>query len=121
MAKTISQKKHFETVIALNDRRYAEVAAARGEALKIKEAADAKALDLARDHQAYRDMKANELREQISSERGLYATKNEIAPLIAYVLSQTGKGQGINTAWTVAAFIIMFAVAVLVPVLTKGT
>jgi hypothetical protein len=50
-------------------------------ALQIKQIADEKALDLARQQQTYKDEKANELREQIASERGLYATKEDLASL----------------------------------------
>lgn len=63
------------------DRRYAEVNVEREKALKIKEEADKVALDLARQIQTYKDEKANELREQISSERGSFATKEDIANL----------------------------------------
>jgi hypothetical protein len=92
------------------DRRYAEVALARAEALRIKEVADEKALDLAREIQKYKDEKANELREQIAAERGTYLpveiyndrneelvrriTKNE------NLLSQGGgRSTGLNAAW----------------------
>jgi hypothetical protein len=89
------------------DRRYAEVAIARAEALRIKEVADRDALELARQIQTYKDEKANELREQISSERGLYASKDDlenvaekleatIAPLTAWVQAQTGRSQGLS-------------------------
>ena len=61
------------------DRRYAEVDQEREKALKIKEEADRNALVLAREIQTYKDEKANELREQISGERGLYVTKSELA------------------------------------------
>ena len=37
------------------------------------------ALGLSRESQTYKDEKANELREQIAAERGLYTTKNDIA------------------------------------------
>jgi CHASE3 domain sensor protein len=60
------------------DRRYAEVAAEREKALKIKEVGDEKALLLAREIQTYKDEKANELREQISSERGTYVTRDQL-------------------------------------------
>jgi hypothetical protein len=87
------------------DRRYAEVATEREKALKIKETADLAALGLAREIQTYKDEKANELREQISSERGLYATKSDlqglgekieeaIKPLASFVSSQQGRAQG---------------------------
>ncbi len=83
------------------DRRYAEVATEREKALKIKETADLAALGLAREIQTYKDEKANELREQISSERGEYPTRAELRssierlevmlkPLSEYVISQQG-------------------------------
>lgn len=94
------------------DRRYAEVAAARAEALKIKEQADRDALDLARQIQTYKDEKANELREQISRERGLYASKDDLsalaekieatlAPIAAYVASQQGRSGGFQQGWLI--------------------
>lgn len=87
------------------DRRYAEVATEREKALKIKETADLAALGLAREIQTYKDEKANELREQISSERGLYATKNDLSaaiekveetikPIAAFVSAQQGRSAG---------------------------
>ena len=87
------------------DRRYAEVATEREKALKIKETADLAALGLAREIQTYKDEKANELREQIASERGLYVSKSEmiaavekleetIKPIAAFVQSQQGRSQG---------------------------
>jgi vacuolar-type H+-ATPase subunit H len=90
------------------DRRYAEVASEREKALKIKEEADKEALRLAREIQSYKDEKANQLREQIGSERGLYPTKGElnsateklealIKPLASYVSSDQGKGSGVNS------------------------
>lgn len=60
------------------DRRYTEVNIEKEKALKIKETADLAALSLAREIQTYKDEKANELREQINSERGLYATKDDL-------------------------------------------
>jgi len=92
------------------DRRYTEVAVARAEALKVKEEADKIALGLQRDNQIYKDEKANELREQISSERGLYVTKSEltaaiekleatIKPLVQSVSSQQARGAGLLAGW----------------------
>jgi hypothetical protein len=46
-------------------------------ALEIKQKADEEALNLARQQQTYKDAKANELREQISSERGNYVSRAE--------------------------------------------
>ena len=86
------------------DRRYAEVNIEREKALKIKETADLAALQLAREIQTYKDEKANELREQINRERGLYVTREELAsaireiqasikPLEDLTTKQVGAGQ----------------------------
>ena len=89
--RRISLREHLEVLKAADDRfygerdrRYTEVNAEREKALKIKDTADIKALELAREIQSYKDEKANELREQISSERGLYATKADINRLREY-------------------------------------
>lgn len=71
-------KEHLEALRQADDRRYAEVAAERDKALKIKEAADEKALQLAAQIQTYKDEKANELREQINKERSLYITRDQL-------------------------------------------
>jgi vacuolar-type H+-ATPase subunit H len=92
------------------DRRYAEVKNAEEKALRVKEDADKTALGLQRENQQYKDEKANQLREQISSERGLYATKADvvaavekvqasIAPLISFVAGQQGRSTGQTTMW----------------------
>ena len=92
-------------VAAERDRRYAEVNVEKEKALKIKETADLAALQLAREIQTYKDEKANELREQISRERGLYATRDDLAavqreiqatvrPLAEYVTAQQGRATG---------------------------
>jgi len=66
---------------AERDRRYTEVKNAEEKALKIKEEADKTALGLQRETQTYKDEKANELREQIGNERGLYVTKAEVSAI----------------------------------------
>lgn len=97
------------TLAEERDRRYAEVAAEREKALKIKETADLAALELAREIQTYKDEKANNLRTQIEGERGNYATKDDLStgirevmavikPLTEYVSGQQGGGQAVNTA-----------------------
>jgi hypothetical protein len=96
------------------DRRYAEVNIEREKALKIKETADFAALGLAREIQNYKDEKANELREQISSERGLYATNKDIEPIKAYVSSQTGRGLGMYALFGVVMTLVMAAIALAV-------
>ena len=109
---TVSLKEHLETIIRLNDQRYKEVNIEREKALKIKETADLAALQLAREIQTYKDEKANELREQINSERGLYATNKDIEPVKTYIASQTGRGLGMNAlaGWGMA--LVMAGVAI---------
>lgn len=134
----VSLREHLEMRIAYeqqlrhaDDRRYSEVNIEREKALKIKEEADKAALALARDIQVYKDEKANELREQISSERGLYTTKPELqsaiekveallAPLTAYVNAQQGRSGGVGASWNVlvsVALALIALAAVLVAVL----
>ena len=103
------------------DRRYAENDLEREKALKIKDEgdkaaraikdeSDKEAMRLAREIQVYKDEKANELREQISSERGLYATKEDLGntaakfeavmqPVIEYVARNQGRGSGFASVW----------------------
>jgi hypothetical protein len=119
------------------DRRYAEVNLAQEKALAIKDQADRDALELAREFQKERDAKANELREQIGSERGLYVTKDELTaatrefnalvkPLADYVTSQQGRQQGIGmsagvlTGGLAALATVMTIVVVVVNLLTSG-
>jgi hypothetical protein len=91
------------------DRRYSEVNIEREKALKIKEEADKAALGLAREIQSYKDEKANQLREQIGSERGTYPTKEELAaaireltamitPLTAFVEGRRGERVGSSSS-----------------------
>lgn len=88
------------------DRRYAEVKNAEEKALKVKEEADRAALGLAREIQTYKDEKANELREQISRERGSYATQAEMRAAIEKMeavmkpaLDAVSRGNGMNQMW----------------------
>jgi hypothetical protein len=87
------------------DRRYAEVKSAEEKALAVKQRADDQALLLARDIQTYKDEKANELREQINRERGLYATHADVTslaekfeamhkPVVEFMASVQGRGIG---------------------------
>jgi hypothetical protein len=114
-------KEHLEALRAADmrfeeerDRRYTEVNIEREKALKIKETADLAALQLAREIQTYKDEKANELREQISSERGLYATNKDIEPIKSYVSSQTGRGLGMYALFGVVMTLVMASIAVAV-------
>jgi hypothetical protein len=92
------------------DRRYSEVNIEREKALKIKEEADKAALGLAREIQSYKDEKANQLREQITGERGSFATKEDLAaaqreisaqlaPITAFVSASTGSSKGLKEGW----------------------
>ena len=106
------------------DRRITEVNIEREKALKIKETADLAALGLAREIQTYKDEKANQLREQINSERGLYASKADLSastekieaiikPLAEYVSSQQGRSGGLGLSWQVISFLALLAIAIL--------
>jgi hypothetical protein len=112
MGGTVSLREHLDALRAADaalaaerDRRYAEVSLEREKALRIKDTADRDALALARQAQTYRDEQANKLREQINSERGLYATKDDLAnavremsavikPLAEYVSADAGRSGG---------------------------
>jgi hypothetical protein len=93
------------------DRRYREVAIEKEKAVVIKEKADAEALYLAREIQKYKDEKANELREQIGSERNTYVTKDEMKPLANWVFSQQGRSIGVSSmaGWIFAAATLIIA------------
>jgi hypothetical protein len=106
------------------DRRYAEVATEREKALKIKETADRAALGLAREIQTYKDEKANELREQIGSERGNYATKDDLAaavskldvtikPLSDFILATQGRTAGIGLSANTVVTGVLIVIAAL--------
>jgi vacuolar-type H+-ATPase subunit E/Vma4 len=105
------------------DRRYAEVGLEREKALKIKDEADRRALELAREIQSLKDEQANRLREQIASERGLYATHAELKsleeklyaslrPLLDFVAGSTGRDRGLGISWQVLVAAIVVAGAV---------
>jgi hypothetical protein len=90
-------KEHFDDLRAADQR-----------ALQIKEVGDAKALDLQKETQQYKDEKANELREQIGSERGNYTTRAEMKPVLDFVASQQGSSKGSDKTLN---FILMALVA----------
>lgn len=91
-------------------------------ALQIKETGDSKALDLAREIQTYKDEKANELREQISSERGIYVTKAEMKPFADYITAQQGqtKGSDITMAKIVTTISVVGAILGIIVLLANG-
>jgi hypothetical protein len=101
------------------DRRYTEVGIEKEKALGIKEKADLAALQLARDIQTYKDEKANELREQINSERGLYVTKEELHSAIREIdvsikhldnLSSINQGQNQGIKLTTGSLISIIGI-----------
>jgi hypothetical protein len=94
IAHTKDLRELDHTIGEERDRRYTEVNIEKEKALKIKETADLAALGLAREIQTYKDEKANQLREQINSERGVYATKAEMKPVLDFMASQQGKTVG---------------------------
>lgn len=102
------------------DRRYTEVNIEKEKALKIKETADLAALSLAREIQTYKDEKANELREQINTERVHYASKDDLKalgdkmeialkPLTEFVASARG---GTSTQDRMVQFILALIIVV---------
>ncbi len=113
MKKSVLQARYYDLqrdFSAERDRRYTEVSEQRDKALKIKETADETALGLDRELRAYKDEKANNLREQIGGERNLYATKTELSasvekieatvkPLADWVATQAGRSGGFNQGW----------------------
>jgi hypothetical protein len=101
------------------DRRYTEIGIEKEKALSIKEKADLAALQLARDIQTYKDEKANELREQINSERGLYVTKEELHSAIREIdisikhldnLSSINQGQNQGIKLTTGSLISIIGI-----------
>jgi len=103
-----SLKEHFDDLRAADQR-----------ALQIKESADDRALGLAREIQTYKDEKANELREQINSERGLYITRAEFKPIVDYVTSQQGRSSGFDKSWAIIITIVGVGLVILGLVLRK--
>ena len=107
------------------DRRYSELVTEREKALKIKETADERALTLASEIQSYKDEKANELRAQINSERGVYITRAEFEaaskPLVEFVLSSRAIAdrRTIDYGQILAIVAIMVSIATAVILLTR--
>src|SRR5678815_4986775 len=131
MIETVPLRYHLEALRAADrafyderDRRITEVGTEREKALKIKETADLAALGLAREIQTYKDEKANQLRDQINNERGLYATKGDltasvekieaqIGPLLAYVSRSQGQGAGMADSRGLLTWVLGIIVALL--------
>lgn len=121
---TVTLREHLEALAAANDRRYTEVNIEKEKALKIKEAgdievkktkeeADKTALGLAREIQTYKDEKHNGLLQQWQAERGTYVTTDKfegaIKPLVEFMSSQQGKGQGNKDVMDIIKLAILIA------------
>ena len=107
------------------DRRYKEVA-------DTKEKAQAQADQLSRDTQTYKDMKGNELREQLGEERYDYARKTELQtlqearlndkkelqevlrPILEALASNKGKEIGIDNIMSYIITILALAATILI-------
>lgn len=125
LAQHVEALRHEQEAFnAERDRRYAEVALEREKALKIKEEADKAALGLAREIQTYKDEKANELREQINSERGLYASKNDLSamadkvdtqlkPINDFIATTRGQGAGAQDSRVMIAWVAALAASLI--------
>jgi len=107
------------------DRRYKEVQIEKEKAVQIKEAADLAALQLARDIQAYKDEKANELRAQIERERRDMALKSDLAvydakmqailkPILEFISGHQGGSRGIDKSM----HYIILAIGILLTILS---
>ena len=118
----VTLREHFEALREADQR-----------ALQIKDKADEEALALAREIQAYKDEKANELREQINNERGVYVERREfeefrqryvdahvaledkfdaqLKPINDYITGREGRSAGSTDirAWVVFAIAILIA------------
>src|SRR5665647_2446191 len=64
------------------DKRYAEGNELRAMALKIKETADANALELASESQTYKEARNDAMREQSLKETGVYATRDDLSEVV---------------------------------------
>jgi hypothetical protein len=117
-ALRVADARFFEE----RDRRYAEVAEARAEALKIKEEADKVALDLARQIQTYKDEAHNGLLQQLDRDRAKSVTQAELKaevekihatldPLGAYLTGQKGIARGVGLSANVAFMLVVGAAA----------
>lgn len=115
-----------ERLDAERDRRYAEVDVERERARQIKEVGDATALGLAREIQTYKDLQHNDLRKQIDSERGLYASVKDLIglgdkftaqlkPMNDFIAREGGHSSGskdnqATIAWVVALIASLIAI-----------
>jgi vacuolar-type H+-ATPase subunit H len=117
--------------LAVLREHFRELRDADQRALSIKEAADSAALDLAREHQVYRDEQANRLREQITEERGNYVTRADLAgavakieaelkPVLTYMVSQQGRSAGISAFQVTLIALATLAVGILGVALAMG-
>lgn len=118
---------HLAEVISLNDKRYTEGNELRAMALKIKETADANALELASEAQTYKEARNDAMREQSFKDNGIYATRDDLAnvvkelrntlqPLSDYITAQKGSTQKVEAVKS-DSFKIIAAIASVLAIL----
>jgi len=122
----LTTKSYLLALRAADDRRYSEVNEARAEAVRVKEAAQAQALDLARREQEYKDERNSLLRDQFGSMAGSFVTKTELSdalenlttefkklidPLITSAAMQIGRSKGVSMSLGTMVTIIMTVAA----------
>lgn len=89
--------------------------------MMLKEA-DTKALGIASEGQTYRDEQSNRLREQINSERGIYATKAELQAAMREIVAGSAKKSETSTAFWFSMIAASAAISgVVVALLSRGT
>jgi hypothetical protein len=111
MNDIVPLREYLEALRAADLRFHAALREADQRALSIKEVGDAKALDLAREIQAYKDERDNRLREQINTERGLYVARTEFKPVAEFVTAQQGGSKVWNYVIGIALALAGFIVA----------
>lgn len=110
---TVPLKDYLEMQIAYEAKLRDLLQIEREKALRIKDAGDQKALELARKIDDYKEEKNNNLIHQNQQERATYATRSEIKPLLDYVASQQGRHAGLTTAWATAIAIVSLIIGVM--------
>ena len=106
--KELRYQQRFESQQEQTKAAFAAAEVARA----VKERGDHDALVLAREIQSYKDEKANNLRDQITGERGLYASKDDLkaavekievtlAPILTFIALQQGRSSGLDKGWAI--------------------
>lgn len=83
IAHNEAMRKMDEKLQNERDKRYTEGNQLRAMALQIKETADFRALELARELQTYKDERNDAMREQNLKETGVFATRDDLANIFS--------------------------------------